>query len=66
MTLGGKEKGKAILPDLQKGQVRDKAAEMIGASPRYVQDAKQIAKDAPEILDYQDLRLRAKNSILRG
>jgi hypothetical protein len=25
---------------------------MIGASPRSVQDAKQIAKAAPEVLDY--------------
>ena len=52
MSIGGKLKGKAILPDHQRGQARDKAAEMVGASPRYVLDAKQIERDAPEILDH--------------
>ena len=52
MALGGKEKGKEIFPDLQKGQARDKAAKVVGANPYYVSDAKRIAKDAPEILDH--------------
>ena len=43
---------RAILPEREKGQARDQAAEMGDASPRYIQDAKQIAKDAPEILDH--------------
>ena len=50
MALGGKMKGKAILPDLQRGQARDKAAEIVGVSLRYVQEAKQIERDAPEVL----------------
>ena len=40
------------MPDLQRNQARDKASALAGASPRYVQDAKQIAKDALEVLDY--------------
>jgi hypothetical protein len=42
---------RAILPESEKGRARNKAAEIVGASPRYVQDAKQIAQDAPEILN---------------
>jgi hypothetical protein len=34
-----------------KGQAREKAAEMVSANPHYVTDAKKIAQDAPEILD---------------
>ena len=41
----------ATLPQQEQDRARDKAAELVGASPRYVQDAKQIAKDAPEVLD---------------
>src|SRR4051812_18005285 len=33
------------------GPARDKAAEMVGASPAYVQQAKQIERDAPELWD---------------
>jgi hypothetical protein len=43
---------KAILPDSYKGQARDKAAEMVSASPRYVQDVKQAERDAPEFLEH--------------
>jgi hypothetical protein len=42
MALGGKEKGQAILPDLQKGQVREKVAEMVGGSPLWVEEAKLL------------------------
>ena len=35
-----------------KGQARDQAAEMLGVNRQYVSDAKQIAKDAPEILEH--------------
>jgi hypothetical protein len=32
-------------PQREQGRARDLAAEMVGASPRYVQDAKQIAAE---------------------
>lgn len=41
-------KGVAILPHLT-GKSRDKAASSVGASPRYVQDAKRIQEQAPEV-----------------
>jgi len=44
-------KGPAILPDL-KGDARDQAAEIIGVSPRYISEAKQIQETAPEVLEY--------------
>lgn len=42
---------KAILPEQaqDKGQARDKAAQALAVSPRYVQDAKAIAQKAPEV-----------------
>jgi hypothetical protein len=40
-----------ILSEREKGRARDKAAEMTGASPAYVQQAKQIEQDAPEIFE---------------
>ena len=52
MALGGKEKGQAILPDLQKGHARDEAAEMVGANSAYAQQTKQSTKDAPEVFDH--------------
>lgn len=39
-------------PQREQGRARDKAAEMIGANPHYVTDAKKIERDAPEVLDY--------------
>lgn len=39
---------KAILPEREKRQARDDAAAAVGVSPRYVQDAKKLAKEAPE------------------
>jgi hypothetical protein len=33
------------------GEVREKAAKMVGANPHYVTDAKKIEQDAPEILE---------------
>lgn len=46
--------GRAVVekfPPQEQGKARDKAAEMIGANPHYVTDAKKIERDAPEILD---------------
>jgi hypothetical protein len=40
------------IPESDKGQARDKAAEMVGANRQYVSDAKKIEHDAPEILDH--------------
>jgi hypothetical protein len=51
MALGGKMKGKAILPDLQRGQARDKAAEMLGINPHYVTDATQNNKAAKAVVE---------------
>jgi N6-adenosine-specific RNA methylase IME4 len=49
MAEGGK--GKANLPDLQKGQWRDKAAEEFGVSGRTVQSASTVVKQgAPELV----------------
>jgi hypothetical protein len=47
--------GKAVVakfPQQEQGKARDKAAEMVGANPHYVSDAKQIEQDAPEIPDH--------------
>jgi hypothetical protein len=38
---------KAELPYSQKGQARDKAAEVVGVSPRYISEAKAIKEKAP-------------------
>ena len=35
------------MPDSNKSKARDNAAEMVGATPHYVSDAKQLAQDAP-------------------
>ena len=44
--------GKEKIPNpSDKGQARDKAAEMVGDNPHYVSDAKKIEQDAPEILE---------------
>jgi hypothetical protein len=51
MSEGGRHKGVSTLTPLELGKARDKAAALVGASPRYVQDAKQIERDAPELLD---------------
>jgi len=40
------------IPQAEAGKARDKAAEMLGANPHYVSDAKKIEQDAPEILDH--------------
>ena len=40
------------LPPPPPNSARDKAAERVGANRQYVSDAKQIAQDAPEILDH--------------
>lgn len=46
MSAGGK--GKANLPDPQKGQARDQAAQAVNVSGRIVQDAETVLKDDPE------------------
>jgi hypothetical protein len=38
------------LPLAEKGKARDKAGELLKVSGRYVQDAKKIAKDAPDLI----------------
>jgi hypothetical protein len=38
------------LPQADKGKAREKAGELLKVSGRYVQDAKKIAKDAPELI----------------
>lgn len=40
---------KAKLPEPEKRQARDDAAAAVGVSPRYVQDAKQVAQRSPEL-----------------
>lgn len=49
-----KNAGSAVVgkfPPQEQGRAREQAAQMVGGSPRYVQEAKQIARDAPELLD---------------
>ena len=43
--------GKAILPQGQKGQAREKVAALVGVSPRYVQDAKAIKEERPDLAE---------------
>jgi hypothetical protein len=38
-------------PQREQGRARDKTAEMVGANPHYVTDAKKIERDALVILD---------------
>ena len=40
---------KVNLPEVSKGQARDKAASAVSVSPRYVQDAKKLKAEAPEV-----------------
>ena len=40
------------IPPSDFGKARDLAAKMVGANRQYISDAKQIAKDAPEVLDH--------------
>ncbi|NBD34376.1 MAG: hypothetical protein GVY30_00070 [Chloroflexi bacterium] len=39
------------IPQGQKGKSRDQAAEIAGTNPRYVQDAKKIESEAPDLLE---------------
>lgn len=41
----------AQMPERESGESREKAAELVGVSPRYVSEAKRIEKEAPELLD---------------
>lgn len=40
-----------IIPELSKGEARQKAAAAVGVNPRYISDVKTIAKERPEMLD---------------
>lgn len=44
----------AKLPESSQGRSRDKAAEKVGVSSRYVADAKRIKKEAPDL--YEEMR----------
>lgn len=48
---GDNRAGKEKIPDLEKGQARDKAAAAVGVNPRYVSDAKKVKEEAPEIFE---------------
>ncbi len=55
MSAGGKVttkqgKEKIPYPVQDQGQARDQAAEIAGTNPRYVQDAKKIKEEAPELV----------------
>jgi N6-adenosine-specific RNA methylase IME4 len=51
-------KGAAKLPQVKRGRARDDAAQLVKVSPRYVQDAKKIAANAP------DLAVQVRNGVL--
>lgn len=38
-------------PESDAGQARDKAAKLVGTNPRYVSDAKKLAKEAPQLFE---------------
>jgi N6-adenosine-specific RNA methylase IME4 len=42
---------KEIIPDSEKGQSRDRVAQVFGTNGRYVQDAKKLAEEEPELFD---------------
>ena len=42
---------KEIIPEGSQGQARDQAAAIVGTNGRYVQDAKRIRDDAPDLID---------------
>lgn len=48
-TGGGNPQLVALMPEAETGKARDKAAQAVGVSPRYVQDAKKIESAAPEL-----------------
>jgi predicted phage-related endonuclease len=50
-TGGAKPQLKANLPEAEKGQARDKAAELVGVSSRYVSDFKKIQATKPELAE---------------
>ena len=39
------------IPEQEKGESREKAAQKVGTNPRYVSDAKRIKKDAPDVFE---------------
>jgi ParB-like chromosome segregation protein Spo0J len=41
----------ANLPEREKGEAREQAAAMFGVSPRYVQEAKKLQAEAPDLAD---------------
>lgn len=45
--IGGREKGRANLPEAEKGRAREKAAEAVNVSPRSVADAVVVTTVAP-------------------
>lgn len=47
MSVGGK--GVEIIPPLETGKARDKAAKATGVNGRYVQDAKKLDKEHPDL-----------------
>ncbi len=50
--IGGREKGRANLPEADKGRAREKAAEVVNVSPRLVADALAVTREAsPEIIE---------------
>lgn len=42
---------KEEIPEDEKGQARDQAADLFQTNPRYVQDAKRLQEQAPDLLD---------------
>lgn len=48
-TGGSSPRPRAKIPEAEKGRARDKAAEVVGVSPRYVADAKKLKEEKPNL-----------------
>jgi len=51
LKQGARYPDKEIVPEREHGQARDQAAAMFQTNPRYVQDAKRIRQEAPDLAD---------------
>lgn len=48
MSDGGKNKGVGLIPPLETGKARDKAAEIVNVDPTYVSKAEKLKNESPE------------------
>lgn len=51
MSIASANKGVEIIPHLEQGKAREHAAAMFGTNARYVQDAKALKEEAPDLFE---------------